>query len=95
MSVARLQPNWLSDAMRKYSYLRRRQFSRRSGRIDMPLKSEAVEDLDITAVLPFSKGIVQFEPDLFDTVPVPIIKLNNLARTSRHTLQIWSSILLC
>ena len=59
------------------------QFSKtfeRTGLIDMPLKSDAVKDLDILPELPFNKRIVQLNPNLSGTIPVSIIKLNNLAK---------------
>ena len=54
----------------------------------MPLKSDAVKDLDILAVLLFGNGIVKLNPNLSGTVPVSIIKLNSLAKkVGRHGWQ--------
>jgi hypothetical protein len=43
----------------------------------MPLKSDAVKDLDKLAKLPFSKVIVKLNPNLYDTVLISIIRLNS------------------
>ena len=55
------------------------QFSKtfeRTRPIDMPLKSDAVKDLDILPELPFNKGIVKLNPNLSGTNLNPFQLLN-------------------